>query len=439
MITRRCLLRHGRTALQSGSVRSLPERLPSPAYYIQSRSLRTQDIQLNIPAAAVGKSAQELFQDGYVNENVARWLREREIQDTIGTVGASIEPSYQPHRLLTHPSAVEDVTLELLLASQCHLGHATSLWHPGNARYIFGVREGIHIISLEQTAAYLRRAAKIVHSTADRAGIILFVGNRKGQERAVVNAASRAGGYHLFDRWIAGTLTNGARILAKCEKKVVDHMDREILGFEEQLVTVTAMKPDLVVCLNPVENKVLLHECALNDIPTIGIVDTNCNPACVTYPIPANDDSLRSIQVIAGVLGRAGQAGRSERLARAAEGEVLPHEERRLVMPDRYQGEDDEDEDVDVIDMRGDIDIGSVRFAVPQPLTPGARKAKQSGKSEPERQLEEFYDEQQTRQRTEKLVKEGGGDDNFRTLQFSSPEVSQLMKDAGDPSDESKH
>jgi small subunit ribosomal protein S2 len=210
--------------------------------------------------------------------------------EKIGPLGAKVNPTYQPYQLLHNPPSVSDVTLELLLASQAHLGHATSLWNPVNARYIFGIRDGIHIISLEQTAAHLRRAAKVVQGVAERAGIILFVGTRKYQPRTVVKAATMAGGCHLFSKWIPGSLTNGRLILGKAKLKVIDQLDRELEGFEEQLYDRATLKPDLVVCLNPIENYVLLHECALNNIPTIGVIDTNANPTWVTYPIPANDD-----------------------------------------------------------------------------------------------------------------------------------------------------
>jgi len=182
------------------------------------------------------------------------------------------------------------VSLELLLASQSHLGHATSLWHPGNAQYIFGIRDGIHIISLDVTAAHLRRAAKIVSAVVERGGLVLFVGTRAGQDRCVVKAAELAGGCHLFEKWIPGTITNGNQLLERCKVKVVDQYDREIPGYEEQLKDRPVLKPDLVVCLNPLENYILLHECRTNNIPTIGIVDTDTNPTWVTYPIPANDD-----------------------------------------------------------------------------------------------------------------------------------------------------
>lgn len=205
-------------------------------------------------------------------------------------MGADATSGYLPHSLLSSPPSVNDVTLELLLASQAHLGHATSLWNPLNARYIFGIRDGIHIISLDATAAHLRRAAKVVQAVAEQAGLILFVGTRKGHERTVAKAASLSGACHLFDKWIPGSLTNGPQILKNRRTKVVDQQDRKLIGFEEQLHDRAPLRPDLVVCLNPIENYVLLRECATYMIPTIGIIDTNANPTWVTYAIPANDD-----------------------------------------------------------------------------------------------------------------------------------------------------
>ncbi|XPS68705.1 hypothetical protein M3J09_000991 [Ascochyta lentis] len=252
----------------------------------------------------------------------------------IGTLGADVAPHYQPHTLLTNPPAPADVTLELLLASEAHQGHATSLWNPANARYIHGIRQGVHIISLEVTAAHLRRAAKVVQELAHRGGMVLFVGTRDGQDRAVARAAELAKGYHLFERWIPGSITNGKQILGRCRTKVVNEHDADVPGFDDQLYDRPVLRPDLVVCLNPLENYVLLHECALNNIPTIGVIDTNADPTWVTYPIPANDDSLRCIQVIAGVLGRAGEAGQKQRLAAAAQGHITYRPADDLVAPE---------------------------------------------------------------------------------------------------------
>jgi small subunit ribosomal protein S2 len=176
------------------------------------------------------------------------------------------------------------------MASQSHLGHSTSLWNPANQRYIFGVRQGVHIISLETTAAHLRRAAKVVEGVAYHGGLILFVGTRPGQDSAVVKAAQLAQGCHLFERWIPGGITNGDKILAKCGIKAVDKDDQVLDGYDEKIAGWKSLRPDLVVVMNPLENYVLLHECGLNNIPTIGVIDTDADPTWVTYPIPANDD-----------------------------------------------------------------------------------------------------------------------------------------------------
>ncbi|KAI9654691.1 MAG: 37S ribosomal protein, mitochondrial [Alyxoria varia] len=255
---------------------------------------------------------------------------------TTGRYGSIRDPHYHPSTLLKSPPHANDLTLSLLLASQTHMGHSTSLWHPSNSRFIFGIREGVHIISLDATLAHLRRAARIVHSVAERAGIILFVGTRKGQDRYVVRAAQLAGppACHLFERWIPGSITNGQQILGRCKRTVVDAQDIPVVGFEEELLEKPVLRPDLVVCLNPAENYVLLHECGLAGIPTIGVVDTDTNPTWVTYPIPANDDSVRSIGVIAGVLGRAAGEGRESRLALAEKGSVLYPRSRTLGPPE---------------------------------------------------------------------------------------------------------
>ncbi|KAL9076305.1 MAG: hypothetical protein Q9161_001021 [Pseudevernia consocians] len=264
-------------------------------------------------------AAQKLLEDGTAES----YNHHRFSQKRTRPLGTSIEPNhYQPHKLLTHPPSPSDITLELLLASQAHLGHKTSHWNPMNSRYIFGIRQGIHIISLNQTAAHLRRACRVVSGVAESGGLILFVGTRAGQDRCVVKAAQMAGGCHLFERWTPGSITNGHQILGHCRTKVVDELDREVEGFDEELRERPALKPDLVVCLNPLENWVMLHECGLNTIPTIGVIDTDANPTWVTYPIPANDDSLRCVQVIAGVLGRAGQEGQARRKEKAMKGVV---------------------------------------------------------------------------------------------------------------------
>ncbi|KAI9708693.1 MAG: hypothetical protein M1828_002677 [Chrysothrix sp. TS-e1954] len=244
----------------------------------------------------------------------------RHIRNTTGYYGSEVQPHYTPQSLLINPPRASEVTLELLLASQAHFGHSTSLWNPSNSGYIFGIRSGIHIISLETTLIHLRRAARVVSGVAERGGIILFVGTRKDHDRYIVRAAQLAGAYHLFETWTPGGITNKDQILGRCSTQVVDEFDRPVRGFEEQMVEHLPLTPDLVVCMNPLENYVLLAECGMKGIPTIGVIDTDADPTWVTYSIPANDDSLRSIGVIAGALGRAGEEGRGKRIQAATAG-----------------------------------------------------------------------------------------------------------------------
>ena len=243
----------------------------------------------------------------------------------LAKMGSSLQIVYDPRLAFKHPPRASELTLPMLMAAQTHLGHATSLWNPRNSSYIFGIRDGIHIISLDTTYAYLCRAAKVVQEVARRGGIILFIGTRDKQEEIVVKAAQMAGGYHIFDRWVPGSLTNGQQILGHCRLKVVDAEDKELPDFTALLGGPSGhpvLKPDLVVCFNPIENEVCLHECGLHTVPSIGVIDTDADASWVTYPIPANDDSIRSLTLIAGVLGNAGAEGQQQRKKAAKTGRV---------------------------------------------------------------------------------------------------------------------
>ncbi|KAI1822576.1 hypothetical protein F4861DRAFT_532162 [Xylaria intraflava] len=283
-----------------------------------------------------------------VDRTTEIYQRGQQLKGQIGNIGTLVEQRYRPSDVFSNPPGPADVTLELLMASQAHMGHHTSLWNPANARYIYGIRQGIHIISLEQTAAHLRRAARVVEEVAYRAGLILFVGTRVGHTPIVTQAARLARGCHLFTKWKPGSITNSDVILTKMELQMLDENDQPIVGFERYLRERRALVPDLVVCLNPLENYTLLHECASVNVPTIGVIDTNTEPSWVTYTIPANDDSLRCLGVIASVLGRAGENGHRRRLDAAKLGVVkwkTPLDVQSFMEIDRKRAEDAADSD----------------------------------------------------------------------------------------------
>ncbi|PFH52402.1 hypothetical protein AMATHDRAFT_140079 [Amanita thiersii Skay4041] len=191
----------------------------------------------------------------------------------------------------THP------TISALLAAGAHFGHATSRMNPNFMPYAYGTRAGITVIDLDQTLPLLRRAVSLVRSIAYAKGTIVFVGTRPDLRPVVQTAAERFGGYYVGDRWLPGTLTNKIQLFGADTVK-------------EQKFT-----PDLVILLNPLENMHAIRECAIEHVPTIGIVDSNADPRIVMYPIPANDESTRTAELIAGVLSIAGKEGTTLRAA----------------------------------------------------------------------------------------------------------------------------
>ncbi|KAI0080563.1 ribosomal protein S2 [Panus rudis PR-1116 ss-1] len=201
--------------------------------------------------------------------------------------------TWQPHHQLHRPLPPTELTLSALLAAGAHLGHAKSLMNPNFMPYAYGVRAGITVIDLDHTLPLLRRAAKLVRAVAAKDGTIVFVGTRPDLRAAVRKAANRLEnqGFHVGERWLPGTLTNKVQM------------------FGHEAVLHERVVPDLVVFLNPLQNLNAIKECAMEHVPTIGIVDSNVDPRIVMYPIPANDESTRTAELIAGVLSVAGREG----------------------------------------------------------------------------------------------------------------------------------
>lgn len=282
---------------------------PTPSPYPSSPAPRgqqqqRQDAQDPAPAAGHAPQTRSLVFNKHtsapVDQSIAQnYRRFVKTQSSIGDVGSVVHERFDPSSLLRDPPKPEDVTLELLMSSQTHMGHHTSLWNPANQRYIYGARSGIHIISLEETAAALRRAARVVEEVAYLGGLMLFVGNRKGQMEVTARSAEMAGACHLFSRWVPGTITNRDQIIGMGGLHVVDEKDQPLPGFEGHLTERRPLMPELVVVLNPLENYTMLQECAQENIPTIGLIDTDADPTQVTYVIPGNDDRyVRSLYLL---------------------------------------------------------------------------------------------------------------------------------------------
>lgn len=244
-------------------------------------------------------------------------LRQLHHAETSAKLGSKVSNDiYFPYKDISNPIDYKDVTVELLLAAGAHLGQAKGSYRSSTQQYITGEYKGVHIIDLDQTVSHLKRAARVVEGVAEKGGLIVFVGTRKDQRRAIEKAAQRTGGYYVSERWIPGTLTNCTEVSKNWERYEVDLADegtgRELTDGER----IGLVRPDLIVVLNPTENRIALNEAAVVRVPTIGIIDTDSEPSLVTYPIPANDDSTRSINFLCGILARAGQTGKERRLLR---------------------------------------------------------------------------------------------------------------------------
>lgn len=242
------------------------------------------------------------------------FLRREHQAKLLGALGSSIQHVYRPHEDVLRPPTPSQTTIETFLAAGAHLGHSTSMFRPSTQPYVYGVREGIHIINLESTIVHLRRASKVIEQVAEQGGLILYVGTRSGQQRSLEAAAKRSGGYYVHRRWVPGTLTNCREISQLWERVEVDMGDNSTDRLLSPRLKRSLVKPDLVVLLNPVENRNAIYECIQSNVPTIGIVDTDSEPSLLTYPIPGNDDSLRATDIFVGVLSKAAEKGRSRRL-----------------------------------------------------------------------------------------------------------------------------
>ncbi|GAA6036642.1 hypothetical protein JCM8097_001267 [Rhodosporidiobolus ruineniae] len=216
--------------------------------------------------------------------------------------------TFQPHQTLHNPPAPASLTTSHLVAAGAHLGHSPSNTHRAALPFVYGTRTGISYIDLRQTLPALRRAAQVVKGVVENDGKVVFVGSLKGAERAVWENAKRLGenGFGVT-KWLPGTISNAKEVFGWCEIPKPEPVEGEHRA--PKRLTPASFKPDLLVLLSPTLNQHALREATQNEIPTIGIVDTDLDPRSVTYAIPANDDSPRAVELIAGVLGMAGKDG----------------------------------------------------------------------------------------------------------------------------------
>jgi small subunit ribosomal protein S2 len=221
--------------------------------------------------------------------------------------------------------------LEMLQAG-VHFGHQKSKWHPKMGKFIFGDREGIHIIDLEKTRERLEKACAFAKQIAARGGTILFVGTKRQAADVVARGAEEAGMPYVNKRWLGGTLTNYVNMahLLRKYKDLKRKLEKGELGkytkFEQQkfaeqakayddkiggLANLTRI-PDAVFILDIRKDKTALQEAVRRGVKIIAICDTNVNPSDVSYPIPANDDAVKSVELIVNTVASAVKEGRDD-------------------------------------------------------------------------------------------------------------------------------
>ncbi|MBM4295450.1 MAG: 30S ribosomal protein S2 [Deltaproteobacteria bacterium] len=239
------------------------------------------------------------------------------------------------------------VTMKELLEAGVHFGHQTRRWNPKMEPYIFGARNGIHIIDLQKTVQFFKTTYNAVMEKVNQGGIVLFVGTKKQAQDAIAEEARRCGMFFVNHRWLGGMLTNFQTIsrsidrlrafeamkadgsLRRFPKKEVLIMEKKATKLERSLGGIKDMGrlPDLVYVVDPRKESIAVAEARKMKIPLVAIVDSNCDPTEIDYPIPGNDDAIRAIRLLTSRIADAvleGKKIQEERLLGMTDKEILP-------------------------------------------------------------------------------------------------------------------
>ncbi|ARW48288.1 30S ribosomal protein S2 [Acetobacter pasteurianus] len=234
--------------------------------------------------------------------------------------------------------AMPDFTLRQLLEAGVHFGHHTRRWNPRMAPYLFGVRNQVHIIDLQQTVGLLDRALQAIRNTVAGGGRVLFVGTKRAAQDPIAEAARRCGQYYVNHRWLGGMLTNWKTIqgsikrlrgieetldgaTAGLTKKEILDMTRQRDKLERSLGGIKEMGglPDILFVIDTNKEKLAIEEANKLGIPVVAILDSNSDPRGVTFPIPGNDDAIRAIGLYCDLVSSAVLDGISAELGASAQ------------------------------------------------------------------------------------------------------------------------
>jgi len=217
------------------------------------------------------------------------------------------------------------VSMKSLLEAGVHFGHQTRRWNPKMGTFIFSERNGIHIIDLQQTVGRLEEACEFVRNLAAHGEAILFVGTKKQSQETIETESKRCFMPYVSSRWLGGTLTNFATIQARIDhlvrledarergefermlKKEALKVEKEIARLNRHLVGIKEMTklPGALYVVDPSKERIAVAEASRMDVPIVAMVDTNCNPDEIDYPVPSNDDAIRAIKLVTGCIADA--------------------------------------------------------------------------------------------------------------------------------------
>ena len=244
-----------------------------------------------------------------------------------------------------------EITMKELLEAGVHFGHQTRRWNPKMKEYIFGERNGIHIIDLQKTLKMFRDAARYISELAAQGKSVLFLGTKRQAQEAIAEEAQRCGMFYVNHRWLGGTLTNWLTLqksikrlkllkamvedgrMAELPKKEAARLERERKHLEQNFAGVENMAtlPDAMFVIDPNSEVIAVREARRMGIPVVAIVDTNCDPDLVDWIVPGNDDALRAIRLFASKVSDAVVAGRESfeqsQIAEQKSAEGVPGEE----------------------------------------------------------------------------------------------------------------
>ena len=233
------------------------------------------------------------------------------------------------------PQGDESLSMRALLEAGVHFGHQTHRWNPRMRRFIFAQRNGIHIVDLQQTMELLEQACAFVTEVAASGKRILMVGTKKQAQESVKEEALRAGQYYINQRWLGGTITNFITIQTRIDH-LVDLEERKARGEFNRLLKKEALKldasieklnrylggikdmtnlPGALFIVDVGRENIAVAEARRAGIPIIALVDTDCDPTGIDWPVPGNDDAIRSIRLVSGHIARSAQVGHNEWLA----------------------------------------------------------------------------------------------------------------------------